>query len=159
MVSLAFICSQDVAPRPGCLGSRPILHRLLFVPGLGLASEAGEAVLAGLLLEAARGKGRRLPSWQMGGRIPRRPGAAAAAASARRGRRRRPADAARRGGCCGRCLVVGTGGRGGLLALGSNDGRHPGRVGLSSDVLGVGQLVVLLVLHPPVLEPDLDLPF
>jgi len=35
--------------------------------------------------------------------------------------------------------------------------RHAGGIRLSADVLGVGELVVLLVLHAPVLEPDLDL--
>jgi len=35
--------------------------------------------------------------------------------------------------------------------------RHAGGIRLSPDVLGVGELVVLLVLHASVLEPDLDL--
>ena len=86
----------------------------------------------------------------------------------------------RRGHCVdgGRCAAHGTrrtspsrrrriGGHGGrrcalvvrLGCLGTDDGRDSGRVGLASDVLGVGQLVVLFVLHPAILEPDFDLPF
>ena len=34
---------------------------------------------------------------------------------------------------------------------------HSGRIGLPSDIFSVGQFVVLLPLHAPVLEPDLDL--
>ena len=56
------------------------------------------------------------------------------------------------GGC--RCPLVVRLGR-----LGTDDGRDSGRVGLASDVFGVGQLVVLFVLHPSILEPDFDLPF
>ena len=48
-------------------------------------------------------------------------------------------------------------------AVGRRDGhsssrrRHSCRIRLPADVLGVWQFVVLLPLHPPVLEPDLDL--
>ena len=38
-----------------------------------------------------------------------------------------------------------------------DNGCHAGGVRLSADILGVGQLVVLLVFHAAVLEPDLDL--
>ena len=57
------------------------------------------------------------------------------------------------------------GGRGGVIAarrarrLGLDDGGHAGGVRLPAHVLGVGELVVLLVLHAAVLEPDLDLAF
>ena len=57
------------------------------------------------------------------------------------------------------------GGRGGVIAarrprrLGLDDGGHAGGVRLPTHVLGVGELVVLLVLHAAVLEPDLDLAF
>ena len=46
-----------------------------------------------------------------------------------------------------------------LRRLRTDDGRDSGRVRLAPDVLRVGQLVVLFVLHPSVLEPDFDLPF
>ena len=60
------------------------------------------------------------------------------------GRRRRAGRAVGRGR---RCDDGHAGGR----------GRHSGRIGLPAHVLRVGQLVVLLPLHAPVLEPDLDL--
>ena len=43
------------------------------------------------------------------------------------------------------------------VVLWLNVSGHASRVGFPSHVLGVGQLVVLLVLHPTVLEPDFDL--
>ena len=52
---------------------------------------------------------------------------------------------------------------GGGRVIGHRDGhsrcrrRHSGRIRLPTDVLGVGQLVVLFPLHPPILEPNFDL--
>ena len=46
-----------------------------------------------------------------------------------------------------------------MIILGSDVGGDAGRVGFPPHVLGVGQLVVLFVLHPSVLEPDFDLSF
>ena len=43
------------------------------------------------------------------------------------------------------------------LVLGLDDGGDPRGVGLPPHVLGVGELVVFFVLHPPVLEPNFDL--
>jgi hypothetical protein len=40
-----------------------------------------------------------------------------------------------------------------------DDGGDAGRIRLSPNVFRVGQFVVLLVFHAPVLEPDLDLSF
>jgi len=55
-------------------------------------------------------------------------------------------------------VVVLGAGLGGTFGAGVGVGRRHARgVGLSADVLRVGQFVVLLPLHPPVLEPDLDL--
>ena len=53
-------------------------------------------------------------------------------------------------------LII-AGSRGGRGRLRLDDGGDPRGVRLSPHVLCVGQLVVLLVLHAPVLEPDLNL--
>ena len=62
-----------------------------------------------------------------------------------------------------RCLIIAAIGRSAAAAT-AGGGRfwldnscHAGGIRLPADVLGVGELVVLLVLHAPVLEPDLDL--
>ena len=52
-------------------------------------------------------------------------------------------------------IIAGSGRCSGRFGL--DDGGDPSRVGLPPNVLGVGQLVVLLVLHPAVLEPNLYL--
>ena len=60
-----------------------------------------------------------------------------------------------------RCLIIAAIGRSAAAAGGGrlwlDNGCHAGGVCLPADVLGVGELVVLLVLHAAVLEPDLDL--
>ena len=59
--------------------------------------------------------------------------------------------------CRRRLIIAGSRRRGGRLRL--DDRRHPRGVRLPPHVLCVRQLVVFLVFHPPVLKPDLDLPF
>jgi hypothetical protein len=61
-----------------------------------------------------------------------------------------------------RCLIIAAIGRSSAATAGGgrfwlDNSRHAGGICLPADVLGVGELVVLLVLHAPVLEPDLDL--
>ncbi len=61
-----------------------------------------------------------------------------------------------------RCLIIAAIGRSAAATAGGgrfwlDNSCHAGGIRLPADVLGVGELVVLLVLHAPVLEPDLDL--
>ena len=52
-------------------------------------------------------------------------------------------------------IIAGSGRGSGRFRL--DDGGDASGVGLPPNILGVGQLVVLLVLHPAVLEPNLYL--
>ena len=64
-----------------------------------------------------------------------------------------------------RCLIIAAIGRSTAATTAAaascrfwlDNGCHAGGVRLSADILGVGQLGVLLVFHAAVLEPDLDL--
>lgn len=56
-------------------------------------------------------------------------------------------------------LIIAVCSGGGGLSFGWDDRGDAGRVRLPSNVFGVGQLVVLFKLHPPVLKPNFDLSF